>query len=493
MSSNSINISALFADKFGFEKTSNTAQQSRLSASTENNSGNFLSIEDTPQETRPEEIKPCGAELFPGLADIIGGIINDLDGESKDGEIGDTNQVGTGNCWLLSGINALNTTQEGKKLIRESLDYKSDHTVVHTACGDYVVTDDEITRTKGSLQYSGGDDDMIIFELALEKMIDDCINGTIELSDDAPPVLNWLMSEEETRPGHSSTTGGWSRAAMYLITGKMGESYRTAKEMEEQLEKFKNNNKKDFAVAIDTDKSSIVLNANGIPTPIVGNHAYSVKDYDGVNVTVINPWDSGHEIVLPKEEFFKAFQGMDVCDLSKNNEKVNHFKQKVYYSSNGMVDRTEERVEDEKFTRTYKYCYDDENELSKVKFEFVYDSGFCGGFNFDENKNYTSGFLGNKDTKTTLTFNMDNDDNRSGYQLGEVDKDGNLKYNFVEMTDEIGKRIDDNYQILQYDNLSASDVFVLARDLSDAEFDKAIDYLKQHPNATYQEVMNNID
>ena len=500
MSSNSINISVLFADKFGFEKTSNTAQQNRLPVDTEDNSSSFLNTEVVPQETRPEEVNQCGAELIPWLSDIIGGIIDDLDGETKDGSIGGTEQGATGDCWLLSGINALSYTQEGRKIISNALEYKKDYTIVHTMAGDYVITDDEIARTKGSFQYSDGDDDMIIFELACEKIIDDCINGTISLDENIPEGLAKSLknitdgASKGTKPGYSSTESGWEKTIIYLLSGKYGELTTNKDKFDEILERFKNNNNKDIALGATTQGEDLTVeDIHGNKVKMSSPHAFSVKKYDGQNITLVNPWNSDKDIVLSKETFMEAIDVLEVCDLSENNPTKEYINQKAFYNSDGMVDRTEERVEKEGFTRTYKYIYNNKNELSEIKYEYIYDSGFCGGFNFDEDKNYTSGFLGNKDTKTTLTFNMDNGDNRSGYQLGEVDKDGNLKYTFVEMTDEIGKRIDDNYQILQYDNLSASDVFVLARDLSDVEFDKAMAYLKDNPNATLEEVVYNIN
>ena len=42
-----------------------------------------------------------------------------FDEDTKDGEIGDTEQNSTGNCWLLSGANALSYTEEGQEIINE--------------------------------------------------------------------------------------------------------------------------------------------------------------------------------------------------------------------------------------------------------------------------------------------------------------------------------------------------------------------------------------
>lgn len=441
------------------------------------------------------EFKLCGAEMFPWLADIIGGIVDDLDGESKDGKIGDTRQVATGDCWLLSGVNALSYTEEGRKIIKDSLEYHNGYTIVHTMAGDYVVSDDEIARTKGSLQYSDGDDDMIIFELAVEKIIDDFINGTINLEDNAPDLLNSLLSNngKTTTPGYSSTTGGWARGLIYLLSGKMGYRETDKEKMSDILEEFKNNDNKNLALGADTDKGDrTVTDVNGKKVVLSGNHAYSIKKIDGQNVTVINPWDSGKEIVLSKEEFLNAFDGIEVCDLSSNNTTQEYINQKAYYNPQGMLEKTTERVENENLTRTKKFTYDKDENLTSWESSYAYDSGFCGKTTYNQIDGTICGQTGNKNTDVLLTYNYDEDGNRYGFQFGGMTADGNLRYNFAEMTDEIGKRISDNYQLMLYQNLDAQDIFRLAKNLNDSEFDKAINYLSQNPNATYSDVINNI-
>ena len=126
--------------------------------------------------------------------------------------------------------------------------------------------------------------------------------------------------------------------------------------------------------------------------------------------------DEAKRVIDSIEEYFKEAQVKNPrINLAGGEPLMYHYIDEIidYISNKGikvsMITNgsllTEERVEKEGFTRTYKYIYNNKNELSEIKYEYIYDSGFCGGFNFDEDKNYTSGFLGNKDTKTTLTFN----------------------------------------------------------------------------------------
>ena len=86
--------------------------------------------------------------------------VNFTSTDTQDGVITGTYQQGTGDCWLLAGVNALSYTEEGRRIIKEALDYQDNgDTVVHLkGAGDYTVTKAEIEAIKkqqkrGSGQY----------------------------------------------------------------------------------------------------------------------------------------------------------------------------------------------------------------------------------------------------------------------------------------------------------------------------------------------------
>lgn len=455
----------------------------------------FTSILDENNSSLDFEIHECGAVDDNWENYIRGAIIDISDGNTKDGEIGDTKQGATGDCGLLSGVNALSYTEEGRKAIKSALDYQDGYTIVHTACGDYVVTDKEVSLTKADSQYSDGDDDMIIFELAIEKIIDDYANGKISIDENAHWLLKGSLEESPTSSGWSSTSGGWQAASIYFLTGKMSDVTKDHNIMLEYLNKFKENNRKDLALSASIyseNKGKTIKDVNGNELTLPANHGYAIKKFDGENVTVINPWDSSKEIVLPVEEFFKVFNHVQACDLSSNNPKQDFFSPKMYYNSQGLLEKSVERVDEENLTRTKSYTYDNDGNLTGTKSSFQYDSGFFGETVYDENASVISKKTGNKNTDALLTYEYDENGNAYNYQFGGVNGDGNLRYTFAEMTDEIGKRIAENYQLMTYQNLSAQDIFKLAKDLDDTQFNKALDYLKRNPNATYNNVKNNI-
>ena len=283
-----------------------------------------------------DDIEATFEQLSAAFPNILGPIVDAFDGESKDGQIGETKQVGTGNCWLLSGINALSYTEEGRQIIKDSLEYCDGYTMVHLkGYGTVVVQDKDVAQTKGSLQYSSGDDDMIIFELAIEQIMDEIANGEIMVDPDAPWFIENSEDLEKTKWGSSSTEGGWVNELIYYVTGKEGKNIKDKVEMKENLQAFEANGNKDLAMGASTSEDSKVKDINGDTVKLAGNHAYSIKEVkDGV-VTVINPWDSSKEIKLDIDTFCEAFSSIDVTDLSDKNPRVSNISRTYKIDAEG--------------------------------------------------------------------------------------------------------------------------------------------------------------
>ena len=272
-----------------------------------------------------EELSAVPGGIIPG---IIGGIVDIVDGESKDGEIGDTKQHQTGDCWLLSGINALSYTEAGREIIKNALEYHDGYTIVHLeGVGDYKVTDEDLRYVKaqiiGSHQYSTGDDDMVIFELAIEQALDDIANGEIALDPEAPWWMEGMDELDATTLGSSSTRGGWGAELMYIVTGKVGQRYSNPESMRSALRDFDRDNNQDKAMTASCHDATTVQDINGNNVKLYAPHAYAVKKVEGNIVTITNPHDSSIEIQLDMDTFINSFSGIEVTDLSKNNPKQN--------------------------------------------------------------------------------------------------------------------------------------------------------------------------
>ena len=316
---------------------------------------------------------------------IPGTIIDIFDGNSKDGQIEDTEQGATGDCWLLSGINALSYTEEGKEIIKNALEYHDAYTVVHLATGDYLIDDSEVATTKGSTQYSSGDDDMIILELAIEKALDEIANGDVVLTEDAPWYLandkDGNGNRESTSVGNSSTEGGWQAELWYLLTGKASVGSISGDEnIKNVLDEFEKNNGKDIALACIINSNSLgdkevegldkkngsyyITDANGNEHKLGQGHAYAVKSVDGDTVVVTNPWDSGKEIVLTREQYIALFDYNQKIDLSDNNKEKDFVSYEVE-DENGETKNYDDR----------RIKYDDKGKVDWIAYDDVDENG----------------------------------------------------------------------------------------------------------------------
>lgn len=264
------------------------------------------------------EISAYNNPISRGIGSIFGGNF-----DSKDGKIDDSKQGATGDCWLLSGVNAINYTDEGKKCIEDALEYKDGYTIVHFkgGAGDYVVTDEEILATRGTTQYSSGDMDMVILEIAVEKFRNDVANGNVTFDYHSGAYVS-DVPENNSSAGFpfiskSAVNGGHEAQLMYLLTGKKPVDYVYYEEYEDYLNKL---NEGDAAITFGVPSKLYDINGkkiyNGEP------HAFAVKAFDGENVTIVNPWDSSKEEVISLEELKSKANTFTYIDLSENNPKT---------------------------------------------------------------------------------------------------------------------------------------------------------------------------
>ncbi len=282
--------------------------------------------------------------------------------DTKDGTIGYTKQHDTGDCWLLSSLNALSYSDMGKELIKNSLEYKDGYTIVHLrGANDYIVTDDAISATKATSEYSSGDDDMIIFELAVEQFMDDAANGKVnEAFLRQFGNSTYYSSTEE----HSSLSvfdgtkinGNYPSDALYWLTGKASNLTSSVKMImhddgtseiqtmcysdviNEELNKFQQN-KNSMALLASLDSPKTVCAVDGGQVYLTGPHAYAIKDVTDETITIINPWDSSKDIVLGRNIFIQKFSSggyLTSCDLTQKDEPESAFKQKnkIEYDDN---------------------------------------------------------------------------------------------------------------------------------------------------------------
>ena len=218
---------------------------------------------------------------------------------TKDGKISETKQGSTGDCWLMSRVNALSYTDKGKEIINNALEYNANSTTVHLrGFGDITITNEELQEAKNSGKFSNGDDDMLALELAMQKFIKEVKSGNIKLDPNMPDEIKNAI--ETTLESSDNVSGGFPVLMMYLLTGKVGASQGSMTQggegVKNLLEQFEKNGGKDVAMCASFGENTNVQDINGNTVTLIGPHAYSIKEVKDGICTLINPWDSSQEI-----------------------------------------------------------------------------------------------------------------------------------------------------------------------------------------------------
>lgn len=387
----------------------------------------------------------------------IGALVDIFDGDTKDKKITSTEQGSTGDCWVLAGVNALNETEKGKEILGDTLNYVDFGTFVNLkGLGKIFVFDYEVTSTKGTPKYSSGDDDMIILELTVEKVREKIANG--EIIDKTRDDYNIFGFEDDY--SLSSVDRGNHSELFELITGKQTEEAITYKDKSRLLDKFIQNENKDYALGCGMNETQVVEDCNGKKVKLQDCHAYSVKYANDEEVCVINPWNSSEEIHLPKEtflEYFSQLHGVDLSDDNPESERyimltrekvtedggtVEYYKDKngttlkeihyfengnpknaYRYNENGNILAYEEYSDDKKLNSktTYIYDYNSKKLLSKTENVFNKEGEISYACMLCYHEN---GKINNKDE----TIYPDNP-NDNVYKISEIyDESGNLIY-----------------------------------------------------------------
>lgn len=227
---------------------------------------------------RPALLDVVPHDAVASINKIIKGVGAVISALVPDGKIGDFKQGATGDCFVLSALNATAQTAEGRRTINESITYakgsyaiqfKGDPT--HTV---YNVTGQEISEAASSGKISTGDADVQAFELA---------------------VSHYMQS----RGG--DIQGGNSGAMLELLTGKKVESTEATSRAENETIIHEAASKPGgFTLVLGSGVVRSPGPMHGQPVsrddPLSGpgRHAFTVTSIDEKSRTVIleNPWDT---------------------------------------------------------------------------------------------------------------------------------------------------------------------------------------------------------
>ena len=197
--------------------------------------------------------------------------------QQLDGYIDTVAQGTTGDCWLISGLNALSENQWGRDAIKKAINIKSNGDVVITLKGAYgkkkqfTVTAQELNNAKNSSKYSSGDMDVLAIELAVEKY---------------------------RKQFGERLDGGQEEEIFRLITGSHNTKTISNKQgIKNQIARAKASPEK-YAMS-----ANFYLGKGEY-------HAYNISrfetdEYGNKFVILTNPWSSQTEIKITEQEFLK--------------------------------------------------------------------------------------------------------------------------------------------------------------------------------------------
>ena len=513
-------------------ETSNTSDESIFTQAnkTENNATNPIEAGDSANEANSEDGE--NKSIFEQIGDFFSGIANTIKEGVRslfgmDEKIGDSSQHQTGDCYLLSGVNALSYTEEGAKAIQDVIEYQDNGDITlhfKGGYGDYTVTRDEVTEARynqieaqkngESVKYSTGDIDMLALELGVEKAYNDLAYAKSMLSEDdikSGLYENGNGLRNDIKEKDSSIWGGWETQVMNMITGKETEFTTDSDTIKNEIDNFDNTDKalgcswnpakdEEGNTILDEEGKAVapvVKDINGKDVTLVGGHAYAIKNTTDNTVTVTNPWNSGEDITISKDDFMKNVNNFYKCDMSDSNPDASYVTQSDYdvYGRNAFLKDFDSNIGDflgnQNDVKQIEYQYDSDGDLIQMSFkdengDYVSSTRYTTDKEGNRREQYSS--IYSKDGKESISEVRGSDGSVIDYKIANLDDKGCEDYSISLGNDIENARNIYNRDLMSYDQFSINQIRELSK-LSDADWHTVERYINNHPDATYSDII----
>lgn len=225
----------------------------------------------------------------------------------------------TGDCWLITGIENLSYTEKGAKALYDSMSINKDGNIDVYLKGPnltYTVTLDELKEhNKHYTLLSHGDDDMLVFEIAVNKFRQDIADKKIKPDESLPFYLYYTTDD-----GYNALTYGEVRQAYWLFTGIIDSqvAHKNKEDIDKLIEQYRKDPKNSL-LSVSFYKKNKTNNVNGEEITLLPSHTYGIKDITEDTITLINPYQNIEEFEIPINNLYELpVEDLIYCNLNQD-------------------------------------------------------------------------------------------------------------------------------------------------------------------------------
>ena len=225
----------------------------------------------------------------------------------------------TGDCWLITGIENLSYTEKGAKALYDSISINKNGNIDVYLKGPnltYTVTLDELKEeNKHYTLLSHGDDDMLVFEIAVNKFRQDIADKKIKPDENLPFYIYYTTDD-----GYNALTYGEVRQAYWLFTGIIDSqvAHKNKEDIDKLIEQYKKDQKNSL-MSVSFYKKSKTNNMDGKEITLIPSHTYGIKDITEDTITLINPYQNIEEFEIPINNLYELpVEDLIYCNLDQN-------------------------------------------------------------------------------------------------------------------------------------------------------------------------------